>query len=480
MKAEVFLIACAPAIGLGCSTSCKPKAPASPPVEAVLVVTTPSRPFARTALAEATAGGSADVTVDPVRELQAVEGFGGAFNEQGWAVLSLLDEGAREAVLRDLFHPSEGLRFNLCRTPVGASDYALDRYTLDETPGDYAMEHFSIDRDRQHLLPYIKAAMRYQPKLRVWASAWTPPTWMKTNGDFDSGAMRDESKIYAAYALYLAKFVAAYRAEGIDLFMVVPQNEPGQLARYPSADWKPAQYVTFIRDHLGPTLGRVVPGAKIWVGTINTPTWNVRQVLEDPGASAYVEGLCFQWGGIEQIAAIHAAFPGKKLMQSETECGNWPWKPGFDREKPQNDFPYAAYTWRKFRDYFELGTSSYMLWNMVLDELGKNIDRVAPWSQNAPVVVNRKTKEVIYTPMYWVTRHYSGLIDVGARLLASSGSYADRIAFRNPDGSVVVELMNDGNAPKSLRVAVGPHGYALTLPEQSFATVIVPGVPRPK
>jgi glucosylceramidase len=481
MKTEVFLIACAPAIGLGCSL---PRAcvetPPGPAIEAVLVVTTPSKPFARSALAEAAPGGAFDVTVAPAQQLQAIEGFGGAFNEQGWATLSLLDEAARESVLRALFHPSEGLRFNLCRTPVGASDYALDRYTLDETPDDYTMEHFSIARDRQRLLPYIRAAMRYQPKLRVWASAWTPPTWMKTNGDFDSGAMRDDPQIYAAYALYLAKFVAAYRAEGIDLFMVVPQNEPGQLAHYPSADWKPAQYVTFIRDHLGPTLGRLVPGTKIWLGTINTPDWNVRQVLEDPGASAYIEGLCFQWGGIEQIPAIHAAYPAKKLMQSETECGNWPWKDGFDREKPQNDFPYGAYTWRKFRDYIQAGATSYMLWNMVLDEAGANIDRVAPWHQNSAVVVNRKTKEVIYTPMYWATRHYSGLVDVGAHLVESSGPYADRMAFRNPDGSIVVELLNDGNAPRDLRVAVGPHGYALTLPEKSFATVIVPSAARSK
>jgi glucosylceramidase len=483
MRSAILVLAGALASVLTCArvNPCvESTVPARSPIEVALVVTTRAKPFARSALPESPSAGGNDVSVDPSRKLQVIEGFGGAFNEQGWAALALLDEAGREAVLRTLFHPNEGLRFNICRTPIGASDYALDRYTLDETPDDYQMEHFSIDRDRQRLLPYIKAAMRYQPRLRVWGSAWTPPTWMKTNRDFDGGAMLDDPRIYAAYALYLAKFVAAYRAEGIDVFMVVPQNEPGQLTHYPSADWKPRQYVTFIRDHLGPTLGRLVPGTSIFVGTINTPTWNVQEVLEDPGASARIQGICFQWGGIEQLSRIHAAFPEKKLMQSETECGNLPWQPGFDPQKPQNDFAYAAHTWRKFRDFIAGGSSSYMLWNMVLDEQGKNIDRSSPWPQNAAVVVDRATKKVIYTPMFWATRHFSGLVDVGAELIESSGPYADRIAFANPDGSIIVELLNDGAAPRELRVAVGSKGYAVKLPEKSFATLIVPGAANRK
>jgi glucosylceramidase len=299
------------------------------------------------------------------------------------------------------------------------------------------------------------------------------PTWMKTNGAFDGGAIRDEPTVYAACALYLAKFVAAYRAEGVDLFMVVPQNEPGQITHYPSCDWQPRQYITFIRDHLGPTFQRLGTSARIWLGTINTPNWDVRQVLEDRETAAYIEGLCFQWGGLSQIPAVRAAFPDKKIMQSETDCGNWHWHPGFVRDRPPNDFSYGAYTWRKFRDFIAAGSSSYLLWNMVLDEQGKNLDSLLPWPQNAAIVVDRRTGQVVYTPMYHATRHFSGLVELGARVLESTGSYADRIAFINPDGSVLVELLNSTLAARDLSVAIGSHQYRVTLPGQSFATLMV-------
>ncbi len=123
----------------------------------------------------------------------------------------MLDDAGRRDVMRRLFDPIEGLGFSICRVPIGANDYALDRYTLNETAGDFEMKHFSIERDRISLIPYIKEAMSIQPKLRLWASAWTPPTWMKDNRTFDSGNFLDDPKMYRAYALYLLKFIQAYR-----------------------------------------------------------------------------------------------------------------------------------------------------------------------------------------------------------------------------------------------------------------------------
>jgi glucosylceramidase len=158
--------------GVAISSPAMPSASSAP--QATLVVTTASAPFVSTRVGGAPATGASDVSVAPAKALHQIDGFGGAFNERGWAALSVLAEPVRESVLRALFHPSEGLRFNLGRTPIGASDYALDRYTLNETPGDYAMQHFSIARDRQALLPYIRAAMKYRPDLKVWGSAWTP------------------------------------------------------------------------------------------------------------------------------------------------------------------------------------------------------------------------------------------------------------------------------------------------------------------
>jgi glucosylceramidase len=447
--------------------------------EAFTIVTTEQAPFQRSAVVKSNGAQPADVVVNLQRTAQVIEAFGGAFNEQGWAALSVLDEAERSAVLRAIFHPLDGLRFNWCRAPIGASDYALDRYTLDESPGDYAMASFSIERDRRALIPYIKAAQSFRPDLKLWASAWTPPTWMKTNAAFDGGAMIDEARVYEAYALYLAKFVRAYAAEGIPVTMVVPQNEPGQLTDYPSCDWTPDQFRVFIGEHLGPLFRRVLPGTKVFAGTINRAEFDLLSVLTDPVAAAHIDGVCLQWSGLELAGSVRALAPSKPIMQSETDCGNWHWQPGYDPEHATNDFAYAAYTWRKFRDFFAAGSSSYMLWNIVLDEHGKNIDAKSPWPQNSAVVVNRATRQVAYTPMFWATKHFSGLVEIGARLIGVEGPdsadvHADALAFVNPDGSVVVQLLNDLGTARSVRVDVSASVFDVSLPPRSFATLVVP------
>lgn len=448
-------------------------APAKPGM-ARLIVTSSSTSFERSSIA-ADSVGAADVVVQTSNPLQTITGFGGAFNEQGWEALLVLPPSERDAVLKALFDPTEGLRFNSGRVPVGASDYALERYTLDESPGDYTMRNFSISRDQQRLIPYIQAALSHRPDLMLWASAWTPPTWMKTNGAFDGGAMKDDPETYAAYALYLARFVQSYGTLGVKIAMVVPQNEPGQVTHYPSCDWQPQQYASFIGEHLGPTFRRESISAAIFVGTINRAEWDVLSVLSNPKVQSQIAGVAVQWNALEQVAQIHRQYPTLPIMQSETECGNHHWEPGFNPEQPPNDFKYAMRTWRKFRDFIQAGSSSYMVWNMVLKEPGKNIDSQRPWPQNSPIVIHRDTNRVDYTSMYWATKHYSGLIDSGAKLLQTAGHYADSIAFVNPDGTRVVELLNSQTSAVQVMVGVDGHNYAVQLPPTSFATVMVPG-----
>jgi glucosylceramidase len=442
--------------------------------EARLYVTTESEYFVKKDIFPA-GKVKPDLTVDTSIRNQVIEGFGGAFNEQGWVALMTLPDKEREEVLRQVFDPVDGLRFNICRVPIGASDYALDRYSCAETPDDWTMSRFSLARDEKMLIPYILAAMKYRPDLKIWASAWSPPIWMKINGAYEGGAMRDEPSVYQAYALYLARFVEGYRAKGIDLYMVVPQNEPGTLTGYPSCDWKPKQYQDFIRDYLGPLFrDRGVP-AEIWLGTFNHPdfTRHVSIVLNDPAAAAFITGVGLQWDGLEQVERTRKDYPEMEIMQTETDCGNWHWKPGFNSSKAPNDFVYAAYTWRKFQAFIGKGCSSYLLWNIVLDEKGKNIDNKLPWPQNSAIVVDRKAGKVIYTPMFWATRHFSALVDTGAVLVASSGKYADAISFVNPDGRIVVELLNDWPKTRKVNVLVSGRVYTCELPPRSFATLVV-------
>src|SRR6516164_1013693 len=122
-----------------------------------------------------------NLNVDPASTVpdQTSEGFGACFNELGWTSLQTLSDDDRESVLHELFHPTDGACFTYCRIPIGANDFATEAYSYDETDGDFELKHFSIDHDRKTLVPFIRAALRHQPNLRLWASPWSPPSWMK-------------------------------------------------------------------------------------------------------------------------------------------------------------------------------------------------------------------------------------------------------------------------------------------------------------
>lgn len=187
------------------------------------------------------------------------------------------------------------------------------------------MENFSIERDREYLIPYIKAALKYRPDLEIWGSAWTPPTWMKTSGTFDGGSMKDDPRIYEAYALYLARFVEEYRNEGIDIFAVAVQNEPFIERNYPTCLWTPQQFLTFIRDYMGPLFEERNVGAEIMLGTIQDDDYSAfpQTVLGDAKANSYVSLVGYQWSGLSSVAKTRNDYPDKKIMQTETECGNF-------------------------------------------------------------------------------------------------------------------------------------------------------------
>ena len=228
------------------------------------VSTTFENPWQVMEAVEADAPAEASVVMDLQAVNQAVEGFGTCFNELGWTSLSELSEVDRAAILQDLFTPV-GMNLTMARMPVGANDFSVDFYSYDDVPGDLALEHFSIDRDRQRLIPFIRAAKAVNPSLRIWASPWCPPEWMKGNRHYASrtapfnGLPKDretpegtdafilEPAYLQAYAQYFSKFIDAYKAEGIDIFMVMPQNEPNSDQVFPSCTWTPEGLISFLK-----------------------------------------------------------------------------------------------------------------------------------------------------------------------------------------------------------------------------------------
>ncbi len=438
------------------------------------IVSTEKSPWIESKIPDSTAivQSTDQVEIDNSVRFQTIDGFGGAFNEKGWDILNILPAGARDSVIKALFDTNDGCKFNICRVPIGASDYAMKRYTLDETKDDFKMENFSIDIDRSYLIPYIKAAMKYRPDLKIWGSVWTPPTWMKSSGEFDGGFMLNDPEIMEAFALYLARFIESYQAEGINIYASCIQNEPFIETHYPSCFWTPGEFLTFIRDHMGPLFQNRHIKAGIWLGTLQDSDYDSfpATVLTDSQALKYITAVGYQWNGLGNVARTKNEFPQLKIVQTETECGNWPWRPGYDSDNPQNDWDYGSYTWTKVKEYIKAGVNIYTLWNMVLDQEGKNIDSIKPWPQNSAVVIDRSTKNIIYTPMFYAFKHFSYFVEPGAIVLQTKGK-EDVLAFLNPDGGTVLVLQNTGTYEQSVTVKSGDKIINLEMPGRSWGTL---------
>ena len=387
------------------------------------------------------------IQIDPSQTLQIIDGFGGCFNELGWEALKQVTASEKAQIMADLFDPSEGCNFNICRMPIGANDYAVDWYSYNEVAGDYAMAHFSIDRDRQRLIPYIKTAKLIQPKLKVWASPWCPPSWMKTNNHYACRAdqevndlsedkqgqeMEDQfitdQQTFSAYALYLSKFVEAYQKAGIDLYAIHVQNEPNSCQNFPSCVWTPQSLATFIGQYLGPQFEQDHPNTEIWLGTIERPqAERVDTVLQNKDAKKYLTGVGFQWAGKGVIPHVHKNYPEMKLMQTETECGDG-----------SNDWKAMEHTFSLMKHYFKNGANAYMYWNMVLDNTGKS---QWGWKQNSMVTIT-KDHRVVYNPEFYLMKHFSSFIEPGAKYIQPQTD-ENCLAFQNPDGNLIVIYYNE-------------------------------------
>jgi glucosylceramidase len=410
-----------------------------------------------------------DVRVAPGKTFQTIDGFGGCFNELGWVALGKAAPADRERVFSALFG-RDGCAFTMGRLPIGASDFALDWYSLDDTPGDLALTNFSIARDKKYLIPYAKAAMAVCPTLKCWGSPWSPPAWMKTNTNYSRGSLKWEPPILQTYATYLARWVEAYRAAGINVFAVFPQNEPNILNNYPTCEWSGAQLRDFIAGYLGPTLRDRKTGVELWLGLNGDPPNSgdiandrLVTVLEDSKANVFITGVAFQYDSRTQISNASEMYPDKKLMQSETECN-----------RGDNTWADAQRLYVLIKRYLDNNASSYFAWNMVLDETGISTWN---WRQNSLINVNHTTGQVTFNGEYYVMRHFSQFVKPGAKRVLTTGVWGDKIAFVNPDGSTVLVIGNSAKQPLPivLNVAGRSDGGTVnvTLPARSVNTFVI-------
>ena len=437
--------------------------------------------------------GTATVTVNDSSTMQTWQGFGGAFNELGWKYIQMLSTSDQQKAI-DLLFGADAAHFAVGRIPIGASDYAIDRYTDDEVASgstDYQMQSFKLaTEETQYLIPYVQAAQKANPNAIFWASPWTPPTWMKTgpftatNGsgttttsNFDSGHMMSSTQVLQAYALYLQAWVKAYQAQGIPIYAVAPQNEPSYAQNYPSCIWDTNSYTTLVGQYLGPAFKGM--STKILLGTMSASGDQsfVTSVMGDGTAKSVPSVMGFQW-------SMEGSVSGDKqynlpIWQTEHRCGNYP---GFtvsnptpmeasNPNMPENDWDYGWESWELIRGWVNAGVSSYSAWNMVLDTGGLGIDTYRVWHQDALLTVDTSSKALTATPAYYVFRHCSQYVQVGATVVGTSGGEA--LAWKNPDGSEVAVMYN-ANSATTYIVKIAGKMVSFPMPSQGWATVYMP------
>ncbi|MCM3695966.1 glycoside hydrolase family 30 protein [Microbacterium oleivorans] len=414
---------------------------------------------------------------------QTMEGFGASFNELGWTSLAYLTDEDRDAVMRELFAPGTGLNLTRCRMPVGANDFSTDWYSYDETPRDLALEHFSIEHDHATLVPFIQAAQAHQPDLALWASPWSPPTWMKANGHYagakgspiaagvDNGIrddqlgaegtdmMRLDDEHLAAYAAYFGRFVDAYAELGIPITMVMPQNEFNSAQIFPSCTWTPEGLAAFVR-HLGPEMAR--RGVDVFLGTLERADDGlVERVLADADAARWITGVGAQWAGKGAVPYLHRHHPELTIYQTEQECGDG-----------RNDWRLARHAWFLMKHFLLHGATAYMYWNMSL--LRGGVSRWG-WAQNSLVVVDPETRSYEFTHEHHVLKHVSHFVAPGARRIPtlSYTGHENQLVFRNPDGSLVIVVQNDLAEEMPMSFLIDGRALEVTLPADSLNTLVV-------
>jgi glucosylceramidase len=459
-----------------------------------LVTSSASGYWVTTGTLTTAASGTATVTVNDGSPQQSWEGFGGAFNEKGWSYLSMLSASDRAKAI-DLLFGSDAAHFNIGRIPMGASDYAMTRYTDDEIASgtDYNMTSFSITEDMQYLIPYVKAAQAVNAGIRFWASPWTPPTWMKTNSGsvngtqcalvgktaFDGGCMQNTSQILTAYAQYFVKWVQAYSQQSITIEAVSPQNEPNYAQGYPSCLWTSPLFASFVGTNLGPAFTSAGLSTHIMLGTMSNggssddPTV-VTAVMGSATAKSYIKVLGYQWGMESDVSAAKSY--NLPLWQTEHRAGNYPFSgvanpaptEAFNSAMAPNDQAYGVESWELIRGWINDGVTSYSAWNMVLDTVGLGNDTTRVWPQDALLTVNTSSKTLNITPAYYVFRHLSQFVAAGAKVVSTSGGEA--LAFKNPDGSIVTVMYNSGAASTYI-LAVGGQKLQFSMPSNGWATV---------
>lgn len=412
---------------------------------------------------------AAHIWVQPAVQFQEMEGMGAAFTEAAASVWAALPEGVQKLVIARYFKP-EGHGYRFCRVHMNSCDFSLGNYAHAAVAGDEALEHFSIERDKKYLLPMIQAALKAagQP-LRILASPWSPPAWMKTSGQMNRGG-KLLPQYAAVWAQCYVKFIQAYASEGVPIWGVSVQNEPDATQVWDSCIYSAQEERDFVRDHLGPALHAAGLGhvrIVIWDHNRDQLVERAGVVYADAEASKYVWGAGFHWYGenhFDQVRVVHDAWPQKKLLFTEGCQEGGPhhgsWAVG------------ERYAQSMIAD-FNRWTVGWIDWNLLLNHAGgpNHVGNLC----SAPVLASEDFQEVTFQSSFYFIGHFARFVKPGARrvLCAATREALECTAFANTDGSIATVVMNRSEATQQFTLTIeGARGVDVELPAHSIASFV--------
>lgn len=414
------------------------------------------------------------VFVNPNKTFQEFLGIGAAITDASAETFDKLSHEIQEELLDAYFTP-KGINYSLIRTPIHSCDFSSESYTYIED-GDSALATFSVDHDLMHKIPMIKKAIdRSSANLTIYASPWSPPAFMKTNNDMLHGGSLLPA-YYDVWALYYAKFIKAYEQNGVPIWGLTIQNEPMATQRWESCIYTAEQERDFLKNHLGPMMVKQGLGDKkiiIWDHNKDLIANRASTILDDPEASKYVWGVGFHWyetwtGSqpmFENLANVQEAYPDKELIFTEG-CNE-----SFDPEKYQY-WPNAERYGKEMINDFNLGTTAWTDWNILLDETG-GPNHVQNFCF-APVHGDTRTDELIFTPTYYYIGHFSKYIKQGAVRISTSVSRSFLLSttWKNPDGSFVTIVMNENDQKIDFKLKIANQFIDVTIPPHAIQSIL--------
>ena len=441
-----------------------------------------------------------DVRVNIDAKKQIITGFGGAFTEASATLLNQLGKENRAKILNAYFS-KEGANYSLTRTHMNSCDFSVSNYSYTPVADDVALEHFSIEEDRNDLIPMIKEAMAISEEgFKLFASPWTAAPWMKDNKSWVGGKLLP--KYYDTWALFFSKYVDAYRAEGIDIWGFTVENEPhGNGNNWESMLYSPKEMTDFVVNHLSPKLQADGKGELVILGYDQNregiKEW-VDEMYKDEETASHYDGTAIHWYEStynyfpEALQYAHNKAPNKYLIQTEACVDDeipvwkddaWYWKKeatdwGYKWREEEKKYLHPKYAPvnRYARDIIGClnnWVDGWVDWNMVLDRQGG-----PNWKKNwciAPVIVDPEKDEIYLTPLYYVMAHFSKFIRPGAAVLEVDNKEKDLMitAALNSDQSVAVVVFNQEKAAKSFTLTVGETQKNMVIDAQALQTIII-------